>query len=225
MASSFITNSFYQIRLGGSIVTTTGNARIVVGGNVGMITSDSGAFASSANLFATGASGIAYTNIISGILAQQISTNAGGVSSLNGISGAITFIGTGNGVGSQINNINILTGAGGKLIISGSGIAQQNDLINSGNNLYSLITGFSGQNNLNSVNFSVIVPTGSGSLSITFPFVFTTIPQVDPTFVVSGLNPFSYGVWPNSITTTGYLALFSDIVTESGNSVYTQVHI
>jgi hypothetical protein len=248
-----LTNSFFQVRLGGAITTTSGGNRVNVGGVIGLNINDSGAFANTNQLFITGATGIAYTNFISGILASQIAGATAGISQINGLSGNITFAGTGNGVGSQINNITVLTGAGGHIYISGSGIAQAFDLFNTGSalyqlltnasgqfntnfatvanlaatgtNLYNLITGLSGQANLNSVNFSVIVPTGSGSLSINFPFIFATVPQVDPTFVVSGSNPFSYGVFPNSITTTGYLALFTDIVLESGNSVYTQAHI
>lgn len=176
-------------------------------------------FATITNLTATGIT-----------LGAQITSLSGFVGNMSGalqtlVNNVITNL-TATGI-TLLANINSLSGQVG--VISGVLQGEINTLTTNlgltGQNLLAIITGMSGQGNLNSVNFSVIVPTGSGALSINFPFVFATIPQVDPTFVISGSNPYSYGVYPNLVTTTGYLALFTDIVTESGNSVYTQAHI
>lgn len=68
-----------------------------------------------------------------------VSVGGGGVTAINGTSGALTLIGT----GSPISNITVLTN-GSTLLVSGSGIAQAIDLVNSGSTLYKNITGLSG---------------------------------------------------------------------------------
>ena len=223
-------------------IRQTGNA-----GLVAAITSLSGWAASAANLFITGASGIAYTNLISGMLALQIAGASAGVSAMNGLSGMLTLVGTGNGAGSQITNIIVSTGAGGHIYISGSGIAQAVDLANSGSNLYTmlvnasglfatainlaatgstlyqLITAFSGTFQ----DFQVIALTGiSGGQTVTYPSAFPVAPGV----VLANMeiwsgNSYGYGVWVQNITATNFLAAFSDNLLETGNLLLIYAHL
>lgn len=123
MSTSLI-GAFRQIRLNGAITTTTGGARMVVNNNVHMIVSDSGAF--DTKIFNTGAAAITYIQNVSGVLAQQIAGSSAGVSAINGLSGALSLVGSGN-IKIDINGQNIH--------IYDSGLANSGDLATLTNNL------------------------------------------------------------------------------------------
>lgn len=234
--ASPLTQSFGQIRLNGAIETTVNGNRTVVGLGTGMITTDSGAL-------------ISYTNSVSGILAAQIAGSAGGVSQINGLSGTLTFIGTGN-FPTQINNITILTGAGGKIYVSGSGLAQAVDLTQSGIAILSQISSLSGfitsnyatianlqstgQTLYNDIinwsgiqqDFATLIPTGSGALTIVYPLPFTSTPSsVECSMIIFSGNGFGYGTYPSQVSSTQYICLFTDFCLESGNYISTRVHL
>lgn len=90
---------------------------MVVNDNIHMLVSDSGAF--DTKIFNTGAAAIAFTQNVSGVLAQQIGASSAGVSTVNGLSGALSVVGSGN---LKIEAV------GQNIIIYDSGLANSGDL-------------------------------------------------------------------------------------------------
>lgn len=69
--------------------------------------------------------------------------------------------------------------------------------------------------------FAVSVPTGVASLQVTFPVPYLLAPLVAPTF--SPNATITYQVAPQSVTTVGYTASFSDTIIEAGGTLTTAV--
>ena len=197
--------AFGTIRLGGIQATASGSNRLKLGGaDATMLVSDSGAFTSSASLASTGSTLYVMLTGASG----QLTTNSVTAATLT-ITGQTLY--------------NDIIGLSGQVNTS---------LGTTGNTLYVDLTGLSGQFNANQANFLTAIVTGtfsmtgSGSMVVTFPTPFITVPNVvNPSFVMYTGNSYGYQVWTSQVTTTQYVALFSDVVGESGNSLSTYAHV
>ena len=136
--------SFNQIRLSGAFITNSGN-RIQVGSDNTLMVRDSGNFAN-----------LQYVTNISGALAEQISNIApSGVSRLNGLSGSLNIVAASGNISLSISGSSILISDNRNDAINLSG-----NLATTGRNLFNLVTGLSGQNNLNFATISNLASTG-----------------------------------------------------------------
>lgn len=132
--------SFNQIRLTNNIVNASGQ-RLTVGGSGVIYQSETGQFASAINLNATGS-----------YLATLISASSAGVGSLNGASGTINIVGTGNvsvtTVGQTIT-ISGNTGIYSSFVTTGQTgtFASNLNLISTGTTLQNEINSLSGYSN------------------------------------------------------------------------------
>jgi hypothetical protein len=212
-------HAFKQLRLTSYNVNVTGGGVLQVGNERVVYQSQTGLFYPASNP--------------SGFIT---SAQAGGVNSIvaNGsnLSGIVTFVGAGT--------INITTGVGGSVVVSGSATA-----INTGS---FITTGQTGQfyaasnpagfistgnadvryalaaNTGNFVttssqtSFITSVPQGVESLFVPFPFNFASPPKIQVTVEVTG--DVMYAVNVRSRTISGYTALLSDTVSEDGVSLH-----
>ncbi len=194
----------------GNISITTGAGQIFISGNTGQLASLSG------DLLSTGSN-----------LLGKITSLSGDVQSTgNTLNGRI--INTGANLLARIVSLS------GDLLATGSSVTQlTNNLTQTGINLINRITSLSGDlaatglavvnliNVLsgNSQEFITSIPTGVELYPIIFPVAFSSIPKVQATIEVTGDVMYFVGV--KNRTTTGYFALFSDIITEDGVSVNT----
>jgi len=207
MAASLIP-AFNQIRLSGAFASTTTDGRMRVGGNTHMVVSDSGAFTSvavvngmgsnlSGNLTSTGQAlltAIANTG-------QQAWTAANN----NGINLSGNLTSTGVALGTRIDTVTT-------------------NLTTTGVTLTNTIIGLSGVMNagfvksINATGFIVAVATGADYQQVVYPFTFTAAPRVQLTMECSTQNIF-YFCGVSNRTTTGFMALYSDTVLETGISL------
>ena len=242
--------SFNQIRLTNNIVNASGS-RLTVNGSGVLYQSETGQFASINSLNNTGA-----------YLTSLINAASAGVSSLNGSSGILNIVGTGNvsittvgqtitisgntgayanfvtlgqtgvfasvsnllatgaGLQTSVNALNIWTGSSTGLYYPLSSnpsnyvttaqtgaFASNVALIASG----ALFTSYTGKIQIFT---SGISPTGLDTYTIYYPQVFASVPKVLCTVEVTG--NYAYGVSIANRTTSGFNALFSDYIGESG---------
>jgi hypothetical protein len=194
-------SSFQQIRLSGQFVTTSGG-RLKVGSENTLMVADSGAFAN-----------LQYVSSVSGVLAQQISANAAGVSTLNGLSGAVT-------VNSASPGVSLVQSGTNSIFLSG--VASAVSVTNTGVALGAKIDALSGYANNrfvysgNELVYTTGVVTGSDMVYINhLNYAFPTIPKVNFTIELTESNIF-YSTAVSGRSTTGFWALFSDVVAEQG---------
>lgn len=126
----------------------------------------------------------------SGALAAQISASSAGVSALNGQSGLITIQGAGS--------VSVFTN-GQVITISGASPT--------GSSSYS-----------SAFSFVSAVPTGADRYYVNYPISFATAPIVGLTLQTE-IDPVVYSAAVSGRATTGFWALFSDVVIHSGLSL------
>ena len=259
--------AFQQIRLSGEFVTQSGQ-RLQVGSDNTLMVRDSGNFSSAANLTQTGATLVALNLSTSGALAAQISANAAGVGSLNGLSGSLSLSSASPGVSFVTSGTNtiFLTGAASTALVTGlsgqivTDFATKVQLTNTGVTLTSNIVGLSGATNTlviasgasaithaDSVGVTISgnltqtgavlgskidalsgfytgsflsyitgLSTGSDSVYINhLNYVFPSIPKVTFTLELTTSNIF-YSSAVSGRSTSGFYAIFSDILAETG---------
>lgn len=102
-----------------------------------------------------------------------------------------------------------------------SGILQlQIDTLESNTGSYYLSSNPSGYiTGLDQVSFLTLLPTGIEQTGISFPYTFNSIPRVltDLQFI----SDTGYIVAAKNVASTGYVAIFSDVITETGLYLHT----
>jgi hypothetical protein len=120
----------------------------------------------------------------------------------------------------------IIFTSGGFVFISGGAGGSFDPLgtaANTGQILYSNIIGFSGTFQ----DFPVPALTGlSGSQTVNFPVSFSVAPTVvNVNMIILSGNNFGYATFPQNITATNFLCLFSDNLLETGNILSVHAHL
>lgn len=148
-----------------------------------------------------------------------------GVFSINGLSGILNFTGAG---GITVNNIgpNAIQFSGNNAaVINLSGI--NNIAISQSGQVY-FVSGVNLINTSQTGQFypasseqriRTSIPTGNNSLFINFPSNFSNIPVLFNNIETSG--SIGYGFECSGVSISGYTVLFSDVIRESGNVLYT----
>ena len=144
--------------------------------------------------------GILYHHFVSGLATSDNLTQTGItlIGLINAASAGVSSINSQSGVLNLngANNISVLT-SGQTITVSGSGIYLES----------------------NEQRIRTIVPTGSGNLFIQFPINFISTPIIFNNIETSGTVGYYTNV--SDLTTSGYMALFSDVIRESGVILYT----
>lgn len=71
--------------------------------------------------------------------------------------------------------------------------------------------------------FTTSVPTGISTLAVFYPQPFASIPSISPT--ISSTGSIIYGIMAQSISSSGYSAILSDVVMENGIVITTLAKI
>lgn len=223
----------------GNITITTGAGQVFISGDMGGLTSLSG------DLLSSGSSLLGKITSLSGDLAATgnslngriINTGAGLLGQIVSLSGDVQS--TGNSLNGRVINTGAdllarIASLSGDLLATGTKLTQlSGNVIQTGIELINRITSLSGDlaatglavvnliNVLsgNSQEFVTSIPTGVELFPVIFPVSFPSVPKVQATVEVTGDVMYFVGV--KNRTTTGYFALFSDIITEDGVSVNT----
>ena len=214
--------AFNQIRLTNNIVNASGN-RLSVGGQGVVYQSETGGFATSANLISSGA-----------YLTNLISASSAGVTSVNSATGVLTILGAGN-VSVTTNGANItISGNTGQYsnFITTSQTGQFYAANNPNGFITSAQTGvFATSLNLVATGlsfatytgkqqtFTTSIASGADNYFVQFPFNFPVVPRVNVTLEVT--SSYIYSLAVSNRTISGYTCLFSDIVAETGVYLHT----
>lgn len=223
MASSLLV-AFRSLRLGGQNVTTTGT-QLQIGSELTVMQSQTGQFASAANLAQSGSNlQLQINNLSVGGNVVQLTGN-------QTVSGTKNFVG-----GLQFNGSNVITDAQSGQFASAASFSSLNGTVTTLNTNLNMVSGSAqtANNNISAlsgtltgnyvtrasqVSVNTVIPTGTDSYFVTFGITFSSIPKVQATVEVTG--DVMYYVAIRNRTTSGYTALFSDTVLESGVYVNT----
>ena len=153
--------------------------------------------------------------------ARNISGNLAALSGNLTLSGqALTTL-----IQSTATNISGSINATGGLL-SSSIAALSGSLVATGGVLTNLVIGLSGQLNannylsyINATGFLTGVVTGADNMYVNFPRTFSAIPRVTLTMDTNGSTNIFYFCGTAQRSTTGFQALFSDVVLETGLSL------
>lgn len=224
-------HAFKQIRLSNYSVLVTGAGTMMVGAESVVYQSQTGVFAN--QTYVNNVSGELSTrlNETGSYLLSQIAASSAGVSQLNGLSGSLTASGYGNITVTTSGQVIRISGDTGAY----ANFATTTNLFNTGVTLNTKIDNLSGYANstfalssqatgyvrmLSIQAFVTGIPTGIDNYFVGFPSGnFPTVPKIQATVEVTG--DIMYMVNVRNRTISGYTAIFSDTIQESGVSLHT----
>lgn len=230
--------AFKQIRLTNSTIEVTGAGILQVGNEQVVYRSQTGQFVDSAHtggFVSISQTGQYITTAQTGLFYPASNPNgyitsaqAGGVSAIavtgTSISGVVNFTGL-RGINVSLSGQYVLISGGdtGQFITT----AQTGQFVTSaqtGQYVTTAMTGILGIWTGNQQSFATSIPTGIDFTGIWFPSVFPTTPRtVNATIEVTG--DYMYGINIRLRNVSGYTAMFTDTIQESGVIVHTFVSL